>query len=86
MKRPAVERQRTLAVWRRHLLRHEGAAAVCSCERQPGRFRKGQRVGGCGKAKCYLCHAEKLLKLPDRSRKRADASWREWRGQQANEE
>jgi len=25
-----------------------------------GRFRKGQRIGGCGNSRCWLCHSEKL--------------------------
>jgi hypothetical protein len=78
MKRAAFERQRTISVWRRHLVSHGADAALRSCDYQPGRFRKGQRVGGCGNARCYLCHGEKLLKIPDRSQRRADASFKEW--------
>jgi hypothetical protein len=79
MKRAALERQRTITVWRRHLASHGGEGAHCACEAQPGRFRKGQRVGGCGNARCYLCHAEKLLGLPSLWQRRADAIFQEWR-------
>jgi hypothetical protein len=64
MRRAALERPRTLRVWRRHLARHlafSPAAILCVCEFQPGRFRKGERVGGCRRARCYLCHPGKLL-------------------------
>src|SRR5207248_10486161 len=50
---------------------------ACS-EFQIGRFRKGQRVGGCGKARCYLCHGEKLCKRPTPQQRRADISYKEW--------
>lgn len=79
MKRAAFERGRTISVWRRHLAAHDRGAALCACEYQPGRFRKGQRVGGCGNPRCYLCHGEKLLKIPDRSQRRANVSFLEWR-------
>jgi hypothetical protein len=25
-----------------------------------GRFRKGQRIGGCGNPRCWVCHSAKL--------------------------
>ncbi len=78
MKRAALERQRTVAIWRRHLASHHGTDVLCTCEFQPGRFRKGQRIGGCGNAQCYLCHYDKLLGLPTLSQRRADVSFREW--------
>lgn len=31
----------------------------CECEFQTGRFRKGQRGGGCGKPRCQLCKPRK---------------------------
>lgn len=74
MKRAVLERSRTVSVWRRHLVSRGVDAALCSCEHQPGRFRKGHRVGGCGKARCYLCHSEELLDIPDRSQGRAEVS------------
>jgi hypothetical protein len=79
MKRAAQERMKTLTTWRRHLATHVSKPDLCACELQPGRFRKGQRIGGCGKAKCYVCHCEKLLKKPRRPQRRSDESWREWR-------
>ena len=72
------ERGRTLGVWRRHLSFHNRSAVLCSCEFQPGRFRKGQRVWGCGKARCYLCHGDKLLKQPTLQQRRANITRREW--------
>lgn len=47
MRRAALERPRTLRVWRQHLAGHSDTD-LCRCEFQPGRFRKGERVGGCG--------------------------------------
>jgi hypothetical protein len=64
VRRAAQERQRTLQMWHHHLSLHEQGTVPCACELQPGRFRKGRRVGGCGKSRCYLCHGEKLLKQP----------------------
>jgi hypothetical protein len=63
MRRAALEKHRTLQVWRRHLVTH-GASLLCACELQPGRFRKSQRVGGCGRARCWLCHYDKLAGNP----------------------
>ena len=62
MKRAAAERMRTWNVWREHLRRHrvEGSTLACECEFQMGRFRKGQRLGGCGNPRCWLCHSGKL--------------------------
>jgi len=62
MKRAAVERLRTRSVWLRHLRHHrsDGTALVCACELQMGRFRKGQRVGGCGNSRCWLCQVAQL--------------------------
>jgi len=78
VKRAAQERKRTLQVWRRHLSFHEHGTMLCSCELQPGRFRKGRRVGGCGKSRCYLCHGEKLLKQPTPQQWRANRALQEW--------
>ena len=63
MMRAALERPRTLRTWRRHLATHS-FSLPCDCELQPGRFRKGQRVGGCGKAACWICHYSKLAGYP----------------------
>ena len=59
MRRAAEEKVRTLNVWRRHLWTHRGTVA-CVCELQIGRFRKSQRIGGCGNARCWVCHSAKL--------------------------
>jgi hypothetical protein len=69
MRRAAEEKTRTLTVWRRHLRTHGGTLA-CVCELQAGRFRKGQRVGGCGNPRCWLCHADKLSGRPTRQERR----------------
>ena len=63
MRRAAIERFRTLQTWRDHLAVH-GATIFCDCELQPGRFRKSQRIGGCGRSRCWLCHYEKLAGCP----------------------
>ena len=78
MKRAHAERLRTVHVWRQHLAWHGSGSLTCVCEFQIGRFRKGQRVGGCGKARCYLCHGEKLCKRPTPQQRRADISYKEW--------
>ncbi|MDQ2697024.1 MAG: hypothetical protein M3Z21_16930 [Pseudomonadota bacterium] len=79
MQRAAVERRHTLHVWRQHLsFVHGHEAALCACERQPGRFRKGQRIAGCGKSRCYLCHRDKLLGRPTFQQRRANISLDEW--------
>ncbi len=79
MRRAAFERPRVLRVWRRHrLLIHDLRPDLCACKNQPGRFRKREKVAGCGNARCYYCRAPKLLKLPTRQVRRADLSYREW--------
>ena len=78
MQRAHEERLRTIHVWRQHLAWHGSGPLTCVCEFQIGRFRKGQRVGGCGKARCYLCHGEKLCKRPTLQQRRADISYKEW--------
>ena len=70
MQRAALERLRTLHTWRAHLLQHD-EPALCVCEQQPGRFRKSQRIGGCGRPRCWLCHGEKLAGRP-KPRQRLD--------------
>lgn len=73
VKRAASEKLRTLRVWRRHLASHDHKIA-CRCEFQTGRFRKGQRIGGCGRARCWLCHYDKLSKLATLQERRAAAT------------
>jgi hypothetical protein len=72
MKRAAVEKARTSNVWRRHYNHHLRQNAqsggqrpiACSCDLEVNRFRKGQKVFGCGRPRCYACHGEKLLGIP----------------------
>lgn len=78
MKRAAQKRKRILQIWRRHFSFHEPRIVLCACELQPGRFRKGRRVWGCGKSRCYLCHGEKLLKQPTLQQRRANTALQEW--------
>ena len=78
MKRTSEERTRTIRVWRQHLAWHGPGPLACVCEFQIGRFRKGQRVGGCGKTRCYLCHGDKLLKRPTLQKRRSDILFKEW--------
>lgn len=77
MRRAAQERARSLRVWRQHLKLHGKEALHCACENQAGRFRKGQRIGGCGNARCYLCHGDKLLKRPSRQQQQSNIAFRE---------
>src|SRR3989442_3642090 len=76
MRRAAIEKSRTLRIWRGHLTTHGGKIA-CDCELQPGRFRKSQRIGGCGRPRCWLCHFDKLAGLPTVSDLRSFATERE---------
>jgi len=78
VKRASTEYSRTVRVWREHLAWHGAGPLACVCEFQIGRFRKGQRVWGCGKARCYLCHGDKLLKRPTRKQHQANTAYREW--------
>jgi hypothetical protein len=63
MRRAALERARTRRVWLQHLRTHD-ELVNCDCELQPGRFRKSQKVGGCGRPHCWLCHYSKLADIP----------------------
>ena|SRR5258708_5843197 len=76
MKRAAEEFIRTKSVWRQHLQMHRGTVA-CVCEYQVGRFRKGQRIGGCGNPQCWLCHSEKLGVVPTIQQLRSVATFKE---------
>ena len=79
MKRAALEKPRTLRTWKAHQrFVHGNRETGCICDKQAGRFRKGQRQAGCGKPNCYLCQGSKLLGLPTRESMRADALAREW--------
>ena len=79
MKRAAAEQLRTRNRWMKHLRLHriEGATSACVCELQMGRFRKGQRIGGCGKPQCWLCHSGKLGREPTTKQLRSLQTYRE---------
>jgi hypothetical protein len=70
MRRAAEERAQTVSTWRQHLATHTGEI-LCICEFQSGRFRKSQRVGGCGNSRCWLCHGEKLARVATLGEQRA---------------
>jgi hypothetical protein len=58
MYRAAVEKTRTLKTWKQHNIRvHKGEDETgCICDRQANRFRKGQKILGCGKgSRCLFC-------------------------------
>ena len=78
MKRAHIERQRTLQIWRQHLKQHDRNNIMCKCEFEVGRFRKSQRIGGCGQTRCYLCHGDKLMNRPKLGQRRSDISFNEW--------
>ncbi len=79
MRRAFVERQRTLRIWRAHnQLVHAGMETHCPCDKQPGRFRKGQRVGGCNRPRCWVCHSGKLAKQPSLRDERLALSYQDW--------
>jgi len=79
MRRASLERPRTLRVWRAHnRLIHDGLATGCICDERPGYFRKGQRIGGCGRPRCGLCKSYKLNHESTARDYRAALSYREW--------
>jgi hypothetical protein len=65
MYRASIERARALRTWKAHIdWVHDGSLDTgCLCDRQVNRFRKGQKRGGCGHARCYMCHGDKLMKV-----------------------
>jgi len=75
MKRAAFERRRTTNTWRRHLRTHADPV-LCACEFQIGRFRK-RHVGGCATPRCFLCHFNKLMRIPTLRERRWIATYRE---------
>jgi hypothetical protein len=78
MRRAALERPRTIRIWKAHLrFTHQGDPGTCSCDVQPGRFRKTQRIGGCLKPRCGLCKRHKLNDLATRQQYLADIAWNE---------
>jgi hypothetical protein len=79
MRRASLERARTVRVWRAHqVLIHDGLPTSCVCDEQAGRFRKGQRFGGCARPRCGLCKRHKLNREPNPRDCRAALSYREW--------
>ena len=63
MKRYHQELERTKRVHRQHLRQtHNWPIAIvdCVCEFQVGRFRK-QKAHGCRRARCLLCHFDKIF-------------------------
>lgn len=74
MRRAALEKARTLRTWREHLATHRDEP-LCACELRPGRFRKSQRVAGCGRARCWLCHFDKLARVSTLQERRAAANY-----------
>ncbi len=70
MRRAALERQRTLRVWRTYIA-WNSFFGECRLAGQPGRFRKAERIGGCGNSRCWLCHAGKLMGAPTLAELRA---------------
>jgi hypothetical protein len=79
MHRASLERTRTIRTWRAHnRLVHNGLPTSCPCDQLPGRFRKGRRVGGCGRPRCGLCKRHKLNDEAAPRNYRAALSYREW--------
>ena len=79
MRRAVLERPRTLRIWRAHnRLIHRGLPTSCICDQQPGRFRKGQRIGGCGRPRCGMCKRYKLDQKVTARDYRASLTFREW--------
>jgi hypothetical protein len=67
----------TLGQWWLHArIGHEGQATGCPCDRQVGRFRK-RRGLGCGRARCQLCHFEKIHGVKTHAERTADARFLE---------
>ena len=66
MKRYHQELRRTTRRHRLHLRWVHGwprKSVDCVCDLQAGRFRKSKALG-CGRARCLICHYEKVLGLP----------------------
>ncbi len=85
MKRYHDERHITYRNWQKHLDFHRQINTYrgrspddidCPCDKQMGRFHKKDAFD-CGKARCYLCHYEKLLKISPRQEILADIVFRE---------
>jgi hypothetical protein len=63
--------------WRVHQkFIHDGRPTGCICDAQVGRFRK-QRGMGCGRARCQVCHFEKIHGIKTHKERLADLRFRE---------
>jgi hypothetical protein len=63
--------------WRVHRrLAHDNRPTGCPCDEQVGRFRK-RRGLGCGKARCQLCHFEKIHGIKSHRERLEDLRFRE---------
>lgn len=85
MRRAAVERKRAVNVWKKHFAQHVrqqqqagGQKPIaCGCDLEVNRFRKGQKMFGCGRPRCYACHGDKLLGNKKHSVKKRELSYSE---------
>lgn len=81
MRRAAIERGATVRRWRATLrFRSVPFAEPDRRHRSVNRLRKGPRLGGCGRSRCWLCHEEKLLRRPTPQEYRA--AWTAWEERQ----
>jgi len=48
----------------------------CNCDHQVGRFRK-RKARGCGHARCFLCHGDKILGISTHQGRLADLRYAE---------
>lgn len=76
MQRAAREYARSLRQHRRWLERARARGLPVDAP-APNRFRKQMRAGGCGHARCWLCHGDKLAKRPSPRQRRALAASRD---------
>lgn len=76
MQRAAREYARSLRQHRRWL-EHMRARGLTVAALAPNRFRKQLRTGGCGHARCWLCHGDKLAQRPTPRLLRALAAGRD---------
>lgn len=72
MKRAAEERHLAVHVKKQYLGFFFRGNTPWPRHLQTNRYRKSQRQGGCGKARCFLCHHEKLLGLKTMFELKAD--------------
>jgi hypothetical protein len=76
MYRAAVERQRALKTARNY--GHLTGRYSFGREQCVNRFRKSQKQLGCGKSRCFVCHAEKILDRPTMKERAQREREREW--------